>query len=246
MHLRRAVFLFIIMMILPFLSHSGSTLHPEGENIVIEDFNKTGDTFFREWKNRDTSDSPWQVYYLLNENGKKFLRGSTERNPDLSIQIGKVVSGSWNIYSHPVMSWEWRVYSIPANASESRSSTNDSAAGLYVLFQRKKVPMLSSRYQPVNWIKYVWSSTLPVGTVIPRRKVKSGVTLYEGRYVVVATGKKELGKWISFRRDVLADYRNLYGGNPVSNPLMVAILTDSDKTNGKAVADYADIRAWKH
>lgn len=246
MHLRKAAILLILLSMIPFFTGHSHHLYSEPGNIIIEDFNKSGDSFFREWKNRDSSDSPWQVYYLLSENGKNFLRGSTEKNPGLSIQIGKLVKSSWDISSYPVMSWEWRVHSIPANGNESQTGSNDSAAGIYVLFQRKKVPLVSWQYQPVNWIKYVWSSTLPVGTVIPRKKVQSGVTLYEGRYVVVASGKKDLGKWLTFRRDILADYKKFYGRKPSFNPLMVAILTDSNKTKSIAVADYANIIVWKN
>ena len=244
MHLRRVAILLIFTF--QIISSDPGKLYPESENIALEDFNKTGDVFFREWRNMDSSESPWQEYYLLTENGKKFLRASTERNTSLSIQIGKAMNNYWDIFTYPVLSWEWRIYSVPENGNESRSSRNDSAAGLYVLFQRKKVPLLGARYQPVNWIKYVWSSTLPVGTVIPRKKEKSGIVLYDGRYVVVASGKKNLGKWISLRRDVIADYIRFFGTRPSANPVMIAILTDSDKSRSKAIADYADIRAWKY
>lgn len=98
----------------------------------------------------------------------------------------------------------------------------------------------------MNWIKYVWSSTLPVGTVIPRKKVQSGVILYDARYIVVASGGKDLGKWMSFKRDVISDYKKHFGKAPSANPVMVAILTDSDKTGSSAVADYANIAAQKN
>ncbi len=246
MHLRRAAILLMFLFTFPVFSIESGNLYSEGESIVIEDFNKTGDVFFREWKNMDSSESPWQEYYLLTENGKKFLRGSTERDTSLSIQIGKILNNSWSIFNYPVLSWEWRVHTVPENADESRTSTNDSAAGIYVLFQRKKVPFLGVKYQPVNWIKYVWSSTLPVGTVIPRKKVQSGIILYDGRYVVVASGKENLGKWMSFRRDVVADYTRFFGARPSANPVMIALLTDSNKSRTKAITDYAAILAWKY
>ncbi|HOP64944.1 MAG TPA: DUF3047 domain-containing protein [Spirochaetota bacterium] len=245
MRLKRTAFLTTIFILISAFPYYTSQLHPDSDYIVIEDFNKSGNSFFREWKNRDTTESPWKEYYLLNENGKKFLRGSTKSNTALSIQIGKIVNDSWNIFSYPVLSWEWRVHKTPAYARENSSKRNDSAAGIYVLFQRKKVPLVSWKYQPLNWIKYVWSSSLPVGTVVPRKKVRSGVTLYEGRYVVVASGKKDLGKWLSFRRNVLADYKKYFGTNPLGNPLMVAILTDSNSTRSTAIADYSSILAWK-
>jgi len=241
MRLKRTVILLIILCIYSSFSGSTSKLFSEPEIIIIEDFNKSGRAFFKDWKNMYSSDKSWNEYYLLSENGKTFLRGSTEKNPELSIQIGKVVHNAWNIFTHPVITWEWRVHRIPAGGNESISDRNDSAAGIYVLFQRKKIPLIGKKNQPVNWIKYVWSSTLPIGTVIPRKKVQSGVILYEGRYVVVASGSKDLGKWLTFRRNVLSDYRNLFGSSPAANPIMIAFLTDSNVTKSSSVADYANI-----
>jgi len=246
MRLKRAVILMIFLLILPFIPGNSINLFSEPESIVIEDFNKSGDSFFKEWKNMESSDNPWEEYYILSENGKKFLRASTEKNPALSIQIGKVVNNKWNIFNYPVITWEWRVHRIPANGNEARSSRRDSAAGIYVLFQRKKIPLVGWKHQPMNWIKYVWSSTLPVGTVIPRKKIQSGVTLYDGRYIVVASGVRDLGKWISFKRNVVSDYKKYFGKAPSANPVMVALLTDSDKTKSRAVADYANIVVRKN
>jgi hypothetical protein len=241
MRLKRAAALLILLSLFPFIPGNSDKLCSEPEKIVIEDFNKSGDVFFREWKNMESSASPWEEYYLASENGKNFLRASTERNPALSIQIGKVVNNKWNIFNYPVISWEWRVHKVPANGNETRSSRRDSAAGIYVLFQRKKIPLVGWQHQPMNWIKYVWSSTLPVGTVVPRKKVQSGVTLYDGRYVVVASGEKDLGKWISFKMDGVSYYKTYFGKAPSANPVMVALLTVSNKTKSRAVADYANI-----
>jgi len=244
----KSVFLSLFILILCFTA--GGTydhLYPEQDTIIIEDFNKSGAEFFSQWENRDSSDNPSKEYYLDSEGDKKFLRATTLNDYNLSIQIGKLVnhgksSPNWYIYNYPYITWEWRVHMLPENASESRRNKNDSAAGLYVLFKRKHIPLASWKYQPVNWIKYVWSTTLPVGTVIPRKKEKAGVTLYEGRIMVVASGKKDLKKWVAFKRNVLADYIRLFGQKPLYNPVMVAILTDSNSTKSRAVADYANIK----
>ena len=227
------------------------SVYPDQDTVVIEDFNKSGAEFFSQWENRDSSDNPSSEYYIDSEGDKKFLRATTQNNYNLSIQIGKLVnagksSPAWYIYNYPVMSWEWRAHILPDSGNELKRDKNDSGAGLYVLFQRKKIPFAGWKYQPVNWIKYVWSTTLPVGTVIPRKKEKAGVILYEGRCIVVASGKNDLGKWLLFRRNVLADYIRYFGQKPLYNPIMVAILTDSNSTKSRAVADYANIKIHSH
>ena len=147
MHLRRAAIILFLLPVLTVFTDSKGNLNAEQGAIVIEDFSKSGNIFFREWRNRDTSEKPWNIYYLSSEGGKNYLRASTEKNRRLSIQIGKPVNSAWNIFTHPFLSWQWRVHSIPANANESRSGSNDSAAGLYVIFQRRKVPLLSLQNQ---------------------------------------------------------------------------------------------------
>jgi hypothetical protein len=251
--LRKTPVLLIIMLMSLIIPADIRTVFPDQEYIVIEDFNKTGAEFFSQWLNRDSDEKPYREYYIDSDKGKKFLRGTTLNDSSLSIQIGKLVNNTkmtgpsrvnWYIYNYPFLSWEWRVHMIPENGNESKGETNDSAAGIYVMFQRKNIPMAGWKYQPVNWIKYVWSSTLPVGTVLSRKSKKANFTLYDGRYVVVASGKKNLGRWITFKRNVLEDYIKLFGKKPQFNPVMVAILTDSNSTKSRAVADYANIRIY--
>ena len=51
-----------------------------------------------------------------------------------------------------------------------------------------------------------------------------------------------MGKWITEERDVLVNYRSLFGDrdkDPITQG--IALLTDSDNTNTQAVGDYGDI-----
>jgi hypothetical protein len=51
-----------------------------------------------------------------------------------------------------------------------------------------------------------------------------------------------IGKWVTEERNVLADYRSIFGEgekNPAAKG--IALLTDSDNTNTRAVGDYGGI-----
>lgn len=219
------------------------------EIIVLEDFQKYGKTPFPDWTYVDPSYEAEAIYSIVEENGAKFLRGSTA-DKSYFVQIGKQVNqnnhaeknnAKWDINSFPYISWDWRVRILPAGGNESNDDYNDSAASIYVIFQRTRIPFAGWQKQPANWIKYVWSSTLPVGTVVRKKITRFGICLYDGRYVVVASGGKNLGKWITFKRNVLADYRSYFGENPAFNPIEIGILTDSNTTHTKAEADYDNI-----
>jgi hypothetical protein len=58
--------------------------------------------------------------------------------------------------------------------------------------------------------------------------------------VVVESGDARLGRWLSYERDIGADYRAAFGGD---TPLVtgIAIMTDADNTRTRAVAYYGDV-----
>jgi hypothetical protein len=218
-------------------------LFSQSDYIIIEDFQKYSGNPFSVWKSREDIKQATPVYKIIEENGKKFMRASTV-NVNNSIQIGKG-DIKWDIKTYPYLSWEWRVRILPDGGNENNDKTRDSAAGLYVIYQTKSIPFVGWQYQPANWIKYVWSTTLPVGTVISRKISKAGFNL-EGRYVVVASGKKDLDNWITFKRSVVDDYQKYFGSKPPYKSMMIGILTDSDDTKSKAEADYGVIKASKN
>ena len=218
-------------------------LFSQSDYIIIEDFQKYKGNPFSEWTSREDIKQAAPVYKIVEEGGKKFLRASTV-NVNNSIQIGKG-NLKWDIKTHPYLSWEWRARILPEGGNENISEKNDSAAGLYVVYQTKSIPFVGWQYQPANWIKYVWSSTLPVGTVRARKISKAGFNL-EGRYVVVASGKQDLGKWITFKRNVVDDYQKYFGSKPPYKSMMLGILTDSNDTKSTAEADYGVIKASKN
>ncbi|MCL2155149.1 MAG: DUF3047 domain-containing protein [Leptospirales bacterium] len=218
-------------------------LFSQSDYFIIEDFQKYSGNPFSVWTSRDEIKKATAVYKIVEDDGKKFLRASTV-NVNNSVQIGKG-NLKWDIKTHPYLSWEWRVRTLPDKGSENNEKTNDSAAGLYVVYQTKSIPLVGWQYQPANWIKYVWSTTLPVGTVIPRKITKAGFEL-EGRYVVVASGENDLDEWITFKRNVVDDYQKYFGTKPPYKSMMIGILTDSDNTKSKAEADYGVIKASKN
>ncbi len=205
--------------------------------IIIDSFERYNNNFFRIWLLRnDTVENAEKIYKIRSENENKYLHAETAGG---SIQIAKNVS--WDIRTYPILSWKWRVLELPEKADEEAKGKNDSAAAIYVVFQRKQIPILSWKYQPVNVIKYVWSTSLPVGRVVKKKKEKLETAIYEGRFVVLRSGKEDTGRWISERRNVLEDYIKMFGENPRYNPILIAILTDSNDTKSRASADYDDI-----
>jgi hypothetical protein len=162
-----------------------------------------------------------EIYSVRTGDTGKFLHADAQGT---SVQIG--LEKKWSIQDLPVMEWRWRAIQFPNNTDERKKGTNDSVLGLYILFG--SAPFFQA-------IKYVWSDTLSVGMSFDS-PFSSRV-----RLVVVETGRALAGKWVVERRNVLADYRRLFNARNVPDPTGIAVLTDADNTNSRAVGDYGEI-----
>ena len=175
-----------------------------------------------DWKARDAV-SAGKVYSVQIELGKRFIHADSKGTKD---QIG--LEARWPLREFPLLQWQWRAVQFPAGSNEREKSRNDSVLGIYIIF---------GTFPFIKTIKYIWSDTLPVGSSFPSPYSSST------RIVVVRSGRAQQGTWVTERRDVLADYFQIYGEgekNPVASG--IGLLTDSDDTNSHAIGDYADFK----
>ena len=61
---------------------------------------------------------------------------------------------------------------------------------------------------PVAALCYVWDTKAPAGTFA------SNAYTDRVRMIVVESGEKRIGEWVSVRRNVLEDYRKIFGEEP--------------------------------
>jgi hypothetical protein len=175
--------------------------------------------FPEQWKARGDEDEAQAVYQIAEENGNRFLHA---RANNQGVQIG--LPHQFQPKEFPLLRWRWRVAQLPAGADERSKETNDSAAGVYVVFDSRVMPRV---------IKYVWSSTLPVGTRIDN-------PLYgRAKVVVLQSGQSSMGEWRQETVNLYQDYQDLFGSEP-GEAHGIAVLTDSDSTGGTAEAYYDD------
>ncbi len=59
-------------------------------------------------------------------------------------------------------------------------------------------------------------------------------------YVVMRSGAADLGKWITERRNVVEDYKKIYGSQP-DNPGYMVIAIDSDDTTSSAESLFGSV-----
>jgi hypothetical protein len=73
----------------------------------------------------------------------------------------------------------------------------------------------------------VWDSTAPAGLVIKSQKTGT-VT-----YVIMRSGSADAGKWLTERRNVREDFKQIYGEEP-EDPSVLSVGIDSDDTKSTA------------
>jgi len=170
---------------------------------------------------------PNEKFYVVRENDNQSLRAYSN-GESVSIMMGNGGDGfDWSLSEFPGLSWDWRAEKLPENAREDVERLNDSGAAVYVIFAMEGFIVKRPRS-----IKYVYSSTLPVGTEISYGKLA----------VIVASSALEgIGNWVHVERDVRADYARVFGGRPPDRPIYLRLWSDSDNTDSPAEADFDNI-----
>ena len=175
---------------------------------------------YRETKKSD-------VYYrILEEDNNHYLTAKTKGG---AVNFGREAKVTYrgreinvSLRSFQKLRWRWRVHNLPEGSDETDDDKNDSAAAVRLIFGTN---MLAKR------LKYIWSATLPQGTVIESSRQYT---------IVLRSGTDDSKKWVWEEVNAYQDYRRLFGGDP--RPVdFLGLLTDSNNTETVVAADYDDI-----
>ena len=147
----------------------------------------------------------------------------------------------------PVLCWSWHVDSIAVKGDMRRKSGDDYAARVYVAFDMPDSAlsagtkmMLSVARKlygadvPDAAVIYVWDNKNPVGTA--RRSAYTN----RSQLIVAESGAARVGKWVSERADVGADFAKAFGGKP-GRPTQLAVAADGDNTLRSGRAAFSNI-----
>ena len=145
-----------------------------------------------------------------------------------SSAVRKDLRGKIDLKATPVLEWTWKAVTLPKNGDCRKKTADDQAAQLYVVWPRFPEAVRS------QIIGYIWDTTTPAGSIVKSEKT-STVT-----YVVVRSGTADLGKWITERRNLVEDYKKIYGGQPEGLGY-ISIAIDSDDTVSSAESFFGKI-----
>lgn len=162
------------------------------------------------------------MFFIEKENKNWFIKIRTQGG---NTTIGRECK--YKVSEYPVLSWRWRVHKLPDGARESVRDSADSGAGVYVIFK--------GTFRLNRMLKYVWSSSLPKGSVTNSPYNK------RTKIIVLRNNSDRLGEWFLEEVNVLDDYRLMFNEEP-PKVVCIAIMSDSDNTQSFVEADYDDIR----
>ena len=186
-------------------------------SVIIDDFE---DDLRPGW---EVKEFKGRTVYLVVHDGSHVLKAESR-----DAASGLIFKMEYSLRDYPIHAWRWKVANILDKGDETKKVGDDYPARVYVVFPHWFFPKTKS-------INYIWANKLPKGQHVPNPFTGNAIM------VAVESGRENIGRWISERRNVYEDYRRLFGEEP---PMVgaIAIMTDTDNTGGAATAWYDDIR----
>lgn len=161
-------------------------------------------------------------YRLRQEDGRVVVQATSH-----AAASGMVKRIEFDPAKYRYLRWSWKIADTVEGGDETTKSGDDYAARLYVVFPGRF-------FWQTRAINYIWANKLAKGQAIPNAFTASAMM------VAVESGPSQSGRWLQEERDILADYKQLFGENPPQAGA-VAMMTDTDNTGASAVAWYGDI-----
>jgi len=170
---------------------------PSDGLMVLEDFeHPDAKGFPHGWEAQRSTVTAHETYMIQKEEGIAFLsaKSASQRVYTKNIQ--------WDPKKHPVLTWRWRIKTVP-----------DSADFIAAIYPSLDVDLM---FIPVN-TKYVWSVTLPVGSV------KEG-GMFSSTEIVIRSGTQPLGEWVEERVNVYEDFLKIHNHEPAAQAWGISLL----------------------
>jgi hypothetical protein len=169
------------------------------------------------------------VYYevIQEDTAPPMLRGSYRPGLD-TVSMGVEIPEGLKQRARKLR-WRWRPRAFPSRGDECQPGRGDSAASVSVAFKRG-----------LKWyvLKYVWSTTGPMGAVCDRKR-----TIFLARDTIVLESGGKPGTWLTEMIDVRKSFIDHFadGDANASVPdfVGVAVMTDGDQTQSESSADWS-------
>jgi hypothetical protein len=178
------------------------------------------------WQPQDWGTPRYEKLTIVEDDGRHALLLKSAND---SSTLNKDIRGKVHLKDTPLLEWEWKALVLPKGGNACNKSADDEAGQIFVVWPRFPEAVRS------RIIGYVWDTTQAAGTIC--KSEKTGTVTY----VVVRSGTADLNKWITEKRNVVDDFKRIYGDTP-DDPSVLAISIDSNDTSSTSEAMIGAIR----
>lgn len=161
-------------------------------------------------------------YRIVQEDGRSVLRAHAK-----GAASGRIKKLKFNPANYRYLKWSWKIAGTVAGGNEKIKRGDDYAARIYVIFPGRF-------FWQMRALNYIWANRLPKGESVPNAFSSNAML------IAVESGPSKAGQWVAEERDILADFRRVFGEEP-PDAGGIAIMTDTDNTGSEATAWYGDI-----
>ncbi len=193
-------------------------LLPTSSSLFVEPFDQLDPQVWRQVEVKGET-----LYTIVDIDGQHSLKADSRDQASIMLRPTK-----FDPKIYPILSWRWRVDKLVDKEDLRTKDGSDAAARVYVYFDTGSLPWKKRS------IDYVWSKSLPVGTVLSSAFSKFS------KIIVVESGAEHLGQWRTESRNIVEDYRRCYD-QKVPRVVAIGLMTDADNTHSEAVAYYDDV-----
>lgn len=212
MNLRGRIFYTLFALVV-----SAAASQASGEEIAVARFGSSG---LAEWNVKEFKGQT--DYRLVEKNGRTVLHAYAQ-----AAASGLIREIPFDPRHHRYLNWSWKIaHTVPGGDARTKRG-DDYAARVYVIFPGRF-------FWQTRALNYIWANQLPQGESIANAFTSNA------RMLAVQSGNDKAGQWVDEQRDILADYRRLFGEDP-PRAGAIAIMTDTDNTGAEAWAWYGDI-----
>ena len=187
----------------------------QAETISVSQFDSEGLTGWSE-----KSFSGHTRYTLVERAGTKVLMAESKSAASALYKKVRI-----DLVKTPYLNWDWLVTKHLGNINEQKQEGDDYPARVYVIING------GIFFWKTRALNYSWSSNQAKGTTWPNAYSDNA------RMLALQSGSTNLGEWVSEKRNIRDDFQKLFGED-LRYIDGIAVMTDTDNSQGRAVTFY--------
>ena len=184
------------------------------------------------------------VYTAVREGDTTIMKAASD-----SSASGLIWTRQFDVYKYPKVRWRWKIDSVYEHGNARMKEGDDYPLRIYIMFaydpneigfldrmKYRLAKQLYGEYPPLGTVNYIWANRDYDERVI------TNAWTDRAKMVLLREGDALAGEWVEEAIDILADYREAFGGN-APHMASIGIMNDSDNTGGQAVSylDYIEV-----